>query len=197
MYHTGAIPQQHISSCYFVDISTKIFIRRKNYLLIFWKTFHNDFCITAGTDHITQCFDAGTAVDIAHHHMIRMLFFEFFEQAAADNYRSANNLLSDQESLLFLKDLRIFAVSAMKCTPAKTIISAFVFSACCAKPKTIADIIRHILDIRFLVVMRQQDRIFFFFQPFNFLETDPALDPVRYRGNLSGQLRFLRVSVYR
>ena len=80
MHHAGAIPQQHISSCYFVDVGTQVFIRRKNDFLIFRKTFNNDLCIAAGTDHITQCFDAGTAVDIAHHHMIRMLFFEFFKQ---------------------------------------------------------------------------------------------------------------------
>src|SRR6478609_2597838 len=35
----------------------------------------------------------------------------------------------------FFDGLRILAVSAIKCTPAKTIMSAFVFSACCARPR--------------------------------------------------------------
>src|SRR6185503_21040420 len=80
MHHAGAIPEQHISTGHFVDVGPKVFIRRKNYRLLFWKTFNDHFCIAACADHITQRFYSSTAVDIAYHNMIRMLLFVFFEQ---------------------------------------------------------------------------------------------------------------------
>src|SRR5690606_24954917 len=80
MNHTGAIPQQHIPPGNFVDISTQVFVRGKNDLLVFWKTFNNYFGITAGYNHITQSFYTCTAVDIAYHYMIRVLFLEFLKQ---------------------------------------------------------------------------------------------------------------------
>ena len=44
--------EQHVPSCYFVDISSQVFIRRKNYRLVFRKTLNDHFRIAAGTDHI-------------------------------------------------------------------------------------------------------------------------------------------------
>ena len=44
------------------------------------------------------------------------------------------DFIGDDSVAMVLGD-NIFAVSAIKCTPAKTIISAFVFAACCDKPK--------------------------------------------------------------
>jgi len=65
-----------------------------------------------------------------------------FAKAARDALKSAAGAESAREhpafksgKTTFFCGFKIFAVSAIKCTPAKAIISAFVFSACCAKPK--------------------------------------------------------------
>src|SRR3982751_2561030 len=80
MNHTGPIPEDHIAAGYFVDVRTQILIRCKNDLLVLWKTFNDHFGITACNDHITQGLNAGAAVDITHHHMVRMLLFKLFEK---------------------------------------------------------------------------------------------------------------------
>jgi hypothetical protein len=79
MHHAGAIPKQHISPGYFVDIGPRFLSGAKMIGCSFGKLSTTAFRITAGTDHIAQRFDTGAAVDITHHHMIRVLFFEFFE----------------------------------------------------------------------------------------------------------------------
>ena len=100
----------------------------------------------------------------------------------------------------FFEGLRILAVSAIKCTPAKTIISAFVFAACCAKPKAVADIISHILDIRLLVIMRQHNSILFFFQQFNFMkqisEASMSISKKPFSNNFSIHLMLISAIIY-
>src|SRR3990172_1314664 len=61
-----------------------------------------------------------------------------------------------------LSGFRIFAVSAMKCTPAKTMTSAFVFLASCASWSEVArmaDEIGDVLDVGLLVVVREHDGV--------------------------------------
>ena len=48
---------------------------------------------------------------------------------------------------------RIDAVSAMKCTPQKTIVSASVAAACWERPERVADEVGHVLDLGHLVVV--------------------------------------------
>ena len=80
MNHTGTIPKNHIPASFFNQVCTKIFIRSKNDFLTLWKTFDYLFCITAGTDYITQRFYTGRTVDVSNYYMIRMFVLEFFEQ---------------------------------------------------------------------------------------------------------------------
>jgi len=67
-------------------------------------------------------------------------------------------------STTILSGFNIFAVSAMKWTPQKTITSALVFARLLGKPQRITHKIRHVLDLRHLIVVRQNDRIQFFLE---------------------------------
>src|SRR5690606_37784386 len=80
MHHARSIPQKHVAAGCLVDVCAQVLIRRKDYLLLLRKTINHQLCIAAGTDHITQCLDARTAVDVTHHHMVRVLLPEFLEK---------------------------------------------------------------------------------------------------------------------
>src|SRR5690606_9093223 len=80
MHHARSIPQKHVAPGCLVDVRTQVLIRRKDYLLLLRKTIHHQLCIAAGTDHITQCLDTRTAVDVTHYHMVGVLFPEFLEK---------------------------------------------------------------------------------------------------------------------
>src|ERR1700759_1991219 len=54
---------------------------------------------------------------------------------------------------------RIEAVSAMKCTPQKTIVSASAAGAPRGEPQRVAHVIGDVLDLRKLVVVGQDDRV--------------------------------------
>ena len=64
---------------------------------------------------------------------------------------------------------RIFAVSAMKCTPANTMTSACVFFASCASCERVADEVGQVLDLALLVVVGEQDRVALLLEPDDFL----------------------------
>src|SRR5690349_17852791 len=166
MYHAGTIPENHITTSDLVDIGPKVFIRRKNDLLVFWKTFNDDFGITACNDHITQGLNAGAAVDIAHYHMIRMLLFEFFEKRRRTTIAERTTCLKIRNHYFFarVKDFSCFGHEVN--TSENDHICTGLFSLL-SQSQAIPDIIRHILDIRFLVVMRKQNSILLLFEPFN------------------------------
>ena len=56
-----------------------------------------------------------------------------------------------------LSGARIFAVSAMKCTPQKTMTSASVAAAFRERRQRVADVVGDVLDLGHLVVVRQDD----------------------------------------
>src|ERR1044072_1333631 len=166
MHHTGTVPEYHVTASYFVDVSTQVFIRSKNDLLVFWKTFNDYFGITAGNDHITQSLDTRTAVDIADYHMIRMLFFELFNKRRRATIAQGRTRLQIRDHNLFsgVEDLGCFSHEMH--TRKNDHVCTGLFGLL-SQAQTIADIVGYILDIRFLVVMRQQNSILFLFEPFN------------------------------
>ena len=54
---------------------------------------------------------------------------------------------------------RIFAVSAMKWTPQKTMTSASVAAASCERPEGVAQEVAHLLDLHPLVVVAEDHRV--------------------------------------
>src|SRR5688500_12495454 len=152
MDHTSSIPQQHISSCLLVDVSSEIFIRCKNDRLIFWKTLNYDLRITAGDDHITQGFDTGTAVNVAHHHMIGMLFFKFFEQGGWTTIAKRTTCFEIRNYHFpgWVKDLGCLRHEMYTCKDDHIRCSSL---GLLRKTQTVPDVIRYVLDIWFLVVV--------------------------------------------
>ena len=60
---------------------------------------------------------------------------------------------------------RIFAVSAMKRTPQKAITSASVAGGLARQIEAVADEVREVLDLRLLIIMREDDRVALALQP--------------------------------
>ena len=58
-----------------------------------------------------------------------------------------------------LSGLRIEAVSAMKCTPQKTIASPSAGRRLLAEAERVADVVGDVLDLGHLVVVREDDRV--------------------------------------
>ena len=80
MYHAGTVPQYHVSTRLFVDISPKVPIWRKNEGLVCRKALDDFLGIAARTDDIAQSLHTGTAVDVGNYQMIGIFVFELLEQ---------------------------------------------------------------------------------------------------------------------
>jgi hypothetical protein len=104
-------------------------------------------------------FDLGAAIDVGDGVRVWVRRPGKPASLGAGQLASSEQPASLSGSMTVLPGLRILAVSAMKCTPQKTMTSAFGFGRLPGKSQGIADVIGQVLDFRDLVVMGQDDGV--------------------------------------
>ena len=101
--------------------------------------------------------------------MIRMLFPEGPEQIARRRIRQRTTRLQIRQ-YHFLPGIQDLGRLRHEMNPRKHDQVSRRLLRLLSQPKTIADIVSHILDIRLLIIMCEHNRIFFPLQPFYFQE---------------------------
>jgi hypothetical protein len=130
---TIALPQGHWPAGLFHHPRAQIFVRNEQQVFVLRRGLDNFHRVAAGANHVAQRLHRRAAIDVGDRPEIRIRFLQRGElvRRAAFFQRTAGVLVRQHHDLVRTK---IFAVSAMKCTPQKTITSASVFAACWESP---------------------------------------------------------------
>ena len=165
MYATVSIPNFHFPSGDLLYISTQIFVRERKVSFFFRQALYDfqgigrraaivrvSLYFSRGV-HVTDNEPSGFAFSILSSHT-RLL------------PRLKSNRLLPQGISTFLLGEMMDAVSAMKCTPQKTIISASGGSGHLGKSQGVTQIVGNVLHFRTSIVVRQNDGVFSFLSCF-------------------------------
>ena len=108
---------------------------------------------------VGQRLHLGGGVDVHHDHRAGMLGLPRGQLVGGDRVgqRAAGVEVGDQHASS--RGERIDAVSAMKCTPQKTIVSASVAAAWRREAERVADVVGDVLDLGHLVVVGEDHRV--------------------------------------
>ena len=141
-------------------------------------------------DHVGHRLHRRRAVDVADDEVAGVRVDEGAELVgrAAVGERAAGGEIGEHDGR---SGFRILAISAMKCTPQNAMTSALVFCAARARPQRVADVVGEILDLRLLVVVREDDRVALLLQALDLLLELPGGRQIRF-GERQGHGRNMR-----
>src|ERR1700754_2554343 len=163
MNHTSSIPQNHIPARLLYQVSSQIPVRRKNDLLIPWNTFHDLFSVGRSADDVAQRFHLRSTVDIRNYNMIGMLVLKRLEQITRCRISQRTTRFQIRQHDL-LRGIEYFGSLRHKMHTCKNDQVRGCLFRLLSQTQTIPKIIGNILDIRPLVIMREDDRILFLLQ---------------------------------
>ena len=184
VYHAGTIPKHHIAACFFIQVAPQVDVRREDDRLFLRNTFDDMDGIGGGAADICKRFQFSAAIDIAYHHVVRVAFFEFAKNRSGAGVSQATARLEVRQQHFFV-GRQHFGRFGHKMHTREDDDIGIRFGSLLAQAEAVAYIIRDILNIRILIIMRQNDSIFLL------LETLNLCHQVQFRINIYIQKAFL------
>ena len=155
----AARPEHQVAARALGDVPPEVAVRREDERLIRRERLHHLHRVAAGADDVAERLGPGRAVDVADDLVAGVLRQPGARTPPAGSRRPGCSPPSRSGTRTSRSGLRIFAVSAMKWTPANTITSASGRGRLLGQGQAVADVVGDVLDVRFLVVVRQDHRV--------------------------------------
>ncbi len=162
------VPKEHIPSGNLVDISAEVFVRSENNLLVFWERAHQFLGVARGADKVGEGFYLCRAIDVADNHVVGMFGLEFLEilGLAALGQRATGFHIGQQHLAAGIENLCRLG-HEMDTAEDDDVGRSLLCFLC--QSKAVAYVIGEFLYLMPLVIVTENDSIFFFFQSQDFL----------------------------
>ena len=141
------------------DVLPEEHVREEEDLLAGRDRFDDPGGVRARADVVRLGLDVGRGVDVGDDGRARVLRFPLSELLDRDRVGERAAGLEVGQAAPSSYGFRIFAVSAMNRTPAKTMTGRSVSTALPGQVERVSDEVGDILDLRYLVVVREEDGV--------------------------------------
>jgi hypothetical protein len=155
---TVAAPKRHGPSGFLHHPRAKIFVRHKQQILLFRRGINDLDGVAAGANDVGEGLHFGAAIDVGDGVKIWIGLLKGLELVgrAAFLERTARVFIGQQDELVRVKDL---GGLGHEVDAAKHDDFRFGFGGLLREAQRIAHVIGHILDLRHLVIVRENDRV--------------------------------------
>ncbi len=125
VHHARAGPEDHLAAGHFLQVTAQVLVGNEQDFLVLRHPLDDFAGVAARDDPVAQALDGGRRVDVGDRLEVVALGAEFAADGPAacrrGSFPPASSRPGGRESAPFSAGLSILAVSAMKCTPLKTI----------------------------------------------------------------------------
>ena len=161
--HAGAVPEHHVAAGFLHEPTAEVYVWRKDQLLLRRKGVDDVLGVGAGAADIGEGFQLRRAVDVAYDFMVGVLLLELAEDRgrAAVRQRATRLQVGEQH---FFRGAQHFGGLGHEVNTGEDDDVGIGLGGLLAQAQAVADVIGDVLDLRFLVIMRQDDGVLLFLE---------------------------------
>ena len=164
---TIPLPQRHRTSGLFHYPLTEIFVRDKQQVFILWRSIDNFFRVTAGDDHVAKGFDRRAAIDVGDGPEVWIGFLQRLKFLCRATFfqRTTGVLVRQHDDLAGVQNFRRLSHEMNTAEDDDVCVGLFRLLR---EAERITDVIRHILNLRHLIIVREYDGVQLFLERADF-----------------------------